>query len=250
MIKLNIARQLEIAQEASMEAGKFLIDNSNNIQKVIFSNEKDIKIQADILSEKIIKDIIMSKSDFPILGEESGLSSDDLSNTFWVVDPLDGTANYIRGIPICCISIALISNLEPVLGVIYDFNNKNFYEGSIESKSLCNKVKISVSNISDPAEGVLITGLPNNTDYSEDAMKKMIKDFQSWRKVRMFGSAALASAYIASGKADAYSETKTYLWDVAAGAAIVNAAGGNAVISNFNDKFQVNVLFKNSSLSI
>ena len=250
MINLNIARQLEIAQEASMEAGKFLIDNSNNIQKVIFSNEKDIKIQADILSEKIIKDIIMSKSDFPILGEESGLSSDDLSNTFWVVDPLDGTANYIRGIPICCISIALISNLEPVLGVIYDFNNKNFYEGSIESKSLCNKVKISVSNISDPAEGVLITGLPNNTDYSEDAMKKMIKDFQSWRKVRMFGSAALASAYIASGKADAYSETKTYLWDVAAGAAIVNAAGGNAVISNFNDKFQVNVLFKNSSLSI
>lgn len=233
-----------------MEAGKFLIDNSNNIQKVIFSNEKDIKIQADILSEKIIKDIIMSKSDFPILGEESGLSSDDLSNTFWVVDPLDGTANYIRGIPICCISIALISNLEPVLGVIYDFNNKNFYEGSIESKSLCNKVKISVSNISDPAEGVLITGLPNNTDYSEDAMKKMIKDFQSWRKVRMFGSAALASAYIASGKADAYSETKTYLWDVAAGAAIVNAAGGNAAISNFNDKFQVNVLFKNSSLSI
>jgi myo-inositol-1(or 4)-monophosphatase len=78
----------------------------------------------------------------------------------------------------------------------------------------------------------------------------MVKDFQDWRKVRMIGSAAMASAYVASGKADAYSETKTYLWDVAAGAAVVNAAGGKAIISNQNNKYQVDVFFTNSSLSI
>ena len=66
----------------------------------------------------------------------------------------------------------------------------------------------------------------------------------------MIGSAAMASAYVASGKADLYMESKSYLWDVAAGAALVNAAGGKAIISNQNDKFQVDVLFSNSSLKI
>ena len=130
-------------------------------------------------------------------------------------------------------------------GVMGDdsFDLAGFSVGAVER----NKV-IEVSNISDPTEGILITGLPNDTDYSDTAMKNMINNFQSWRKVRMIGSAAMASAYIASGKADAYSETKTYLWDVAAGAALVNAAGGKAVIKNQNDKFQVDVLFTNSSL--
>ena len=92
----------------------------------------------------------------------------------------------------------------------------------------------------------MITGLPNDTDYSNDAMKQMIKNFQNWRKVRMIGSAALASAYIASGKADLYMENKSYLWDIAAGAAIVNAAGGEALMLNQNEKFQVDVRFSNS----
>ena len=92
--------------------------------------------------------------------------------------------------------------------------------------------------------------MPNDTDYSDEALLNMIKNFQNWRKVRMLGSAALASAYIASGKADLYMENKTYLWDVAAGAAIVNAAGGEALIVNQNEKFQVDVLFSNSLIKI
>jgi myo-inositol-1(or 4)-monophosphatase len=78
----------------------------------------------------------------------------------------------------------------------------------------------------------------------------MVKDFQKWRKVRMIGSAAMASVYVASGKADFYKEKKTYLWDIAAGAAIVNAAGGEASIVNQNKNFQVDVLFSNSHLII
>ena len=90
------------------------------------------------------------------------------------------------------------------------------------------------------------TGLPNNTDYSDQALLGMVKDFQKWRKVRMIGSAAIASCYVASAKADVYKEFGTYIWDVAAGAAIVNASGGRAEITNQRDNFQVDVHFSNS----
>ena len=65
----------------------------------------------------------------------SGMSSDNVDRIFWVVDPLDGTANFSRDIPICCVSIALVEKLKPIMGVIYDFNNKDLYEGSIYSKA-------------------------------------------------------------------------------------------------------------------
>ena len=246
----NIKKKITIAKKAAIGAGNVLLKQKKDLNKTILSSSKDIKLKADIDSEIIIKKILNSESDIPILAEESGSSEKSLPEMFWVVDPLDGTANYARDIPMCCVSIALVAKLKPILGVIYDFNSDDLYEGSIETKSLCNEKEINVSNIARSTEGILITGLPNDTDYSDDALQKMIKDFQNWRKIRMMGSAAMASAYIASGKAEAYTEKKTYLWDVAAGAAIVNAAGGMAVISNQNNKFQVDVLFTNSSIEI
>ena len=243
-------KELDTAKKAATKAGHILLSNKSNLNKILSSTKKDIKLQADVSAETVIKDIIKSESTFPILAEESGLSSERISSTFWIVDPLDGTANYSRNIPICCVSIGLISNLKPVLGVIYDFNNDELYEGSIDTKALLNNNEISVSKVENFHDGVLLTGLPNNTDYSDSALLKMVKDFQNWRKVRMIGSAAMASAYIASGKADLYTEKKTYLWDIAAGAAIVNAAGGEASIVNQNENFQVDAYFSNSHLKI
>ena len=193
--------------------------------------------------------LLVASLSFSILAEESGKSVENLGNLFWVVDPLDGTVNYSRNIPLCCVSIALIMDSKPIIGVIYDFNNNNLYEGGVDIAATLNGVEICVSDTTKHNEGILVTGLPNNTDYSDDAMLKMIKDFQSWRKVRMIGSAAIASAYVASGKADVYKEFGTYLWDVAAGAAIVNAAGGRARITNQKDNFQVDVFFSNSKIS-
>ena len=96
---------------------------------------------------------------------------------------------------------------------------------SLKTKSLTlNEKEIYVSDVLLPSDGILITGLPNDTDYSDHSLMEMIKGFQKWRKVRMLGSAALAAAYVASGKADLYKEKRTYLWDVAAGAAIVPVA--------------------------
>lgn len=248
MNNINLEGELNIAKKAALAAGDILKKNKGDLNKTTFESSKDIKLEADISAEKLIKAILSKESAFPILAEESGKSVDDLGNTFWVVDPLDGTANYSRDIPICCISIALIKDLEPVMGVIYDFNNDDLYEGSIYQSALLNGNVLNTSSITKPRDGILVTGLPNNTDYSDEAMLKMIKDFQDWKKVRMIGSAAMASVYVASGKADLYKEFGTYLWDIAAGAAIINAAGGRADIKNRRENFQVDAYFSNSKI--
>ena len=243
MDKNKILKELSLAKKAVLSAGKILLND--NLINETFSSDKDIKLSADLKAEEIIKEILFAESTYPILAEESGKSVEKLGDAYWIVDPLDGTANYARSIPISAISICLMSQLEPILGVIYDFNNDNLYEGSKVSDALLNDKQIKVSKINNPKSGVLITGLPNDTDYSDEALTKMIKDFQNWRKVRMLGSAAIASAYIASGKADVYKEKNSYIWDVAAGAAIVEAAGGHVSISNQNENFQVDVFFSN-----
>jgi myo-inositol-1(or 4)-monophosphatase len=248
MNTLDLYNEIQIAKDAAKAAGKFLEENKKELNKSIYTSDTDIKLKADVEAENLIKSILSRRSNFPILAEESGKSENNLEETFWVVDPLDGTANYTRDIPLCCVSIALIHNMEPVIGVVYDFNNNNLYEGSFDGDAKLNGSIIKVSDVNEPKEGILVTGLPNNTDYSDSALLKMVKDFQEWRKVRMIGSAAIASCYIASAKADVYKEFGTYLWDVAAGAAIVNAAGGKAKITNFRDNYQVDVHFSNSKI--
>ena len=248
MNSINFQKELITAKKAAKAGGDILLNKKDTLNNSIFTSDRDVKLEADVVAENIIKDIIKNKSSFPILAEESGKSVDDLGDTFWVVDPLDGTANYTRDIPLCCVSIALVSNLNPVIGVIYDFNNDDLYEGTKENKALMNNKPINVSDIAEKNKGILVTGLPNATDYSDKAILTMVKDFQSWRKVRMIGSAAMAAVYVASGKADLYKEFGTYLWDVAAGAAIVSAAGGVAEIRNQKANYQVDVSFSNSKI--
>ena len=249
MKKIDYINNLSIAKKAARDAGSMLFESFNHPKEKIFSSDKDIKLSSDIEAEECIKKIIQNESDLPILAEESGKSSKNLTDTFWVIDPLDGTANYARKIPISCVSIAIVSKLEPVLGVIYDFNNNLLYEGSKFSEAKVNEQSIQASNIKNKNEGVLLTGLPNNTDYSNESLKIMIDDFQNWRKVRMIGSAGIASVYVASGKADLYKEKKTYLWDIAAGAAIANSAGCNVKITKPNNDFQVDISISNGKIN-
>ena len=249
MKETKFEKEIEIAIKAAKSAGKYLLQERKNLNLKIKSNPKDTKLIADIESEKLILDILSSESKYSVLAEEAGKSSDNLGEIFWVVDPLDGTANYNRNIPICCVSIGLISNMKPLLGVIYDFNNDDLYVGdSINNSTTVNNIKIHVSDIQNKEDGVLITGLPFNTDYSDKALGKLISDMQTWKKVRMIGSAAMASCYVASGKADLYEENGIYLWDILAGAAIVESAGGKAVIKNIKEDFQVDVIFSNSKI--
>ena len=110
---IDFNRELKIAKKAAVEAGNFLKKNKNNLNKIISSSNRDIKLRADIEAEKIIKDIISNDSCHAILAEESGISTEESYKNIWVVDPLDGTANYSRNIPLCCVSIAILSANNP-----------------------------------------------------------------------------------------------------------------------------------------
>ena len=241
--------EINIAIKAAKGAGKHLSKNKNELNKLSLSDKRDTKLQADISSENLIKEIINNDSNFQMLAEESGKSSNDLGKTFWVIDPLDGTANYNRDIPICCVSIGMVTDLKPIFGVIYDFNNDELYVGDcINKTATLNGESIHVSDICNKDEGIVVTGLPFNTDYSDISMQKLISDMQMWKKTRMIGSAAMASCYIASGKAEMYKEKGIYLWDIIAGAAIVESAGGSAEILNVRENYQVDVVFSNAKI--
>jgi myo-inositol-1(or 4)-monophosphatase len=142
-----------------------------------------------------------------------------------------------------------MQNKTPILGVIYDFNHDDLYYGHLESKAFVNQMEIAVSNYAKKSESTLVTGIPAKTNYSDNEFKQMIADFQQWKKVRMIGSAAMASIYVAAGKADTYKENGIFLWDIAAGAAIVNAAGGEASITNMQADYRVDALFTNKHLA-
>ena len=131
MEKSLIIKELELAKKIADQAGKFLLKKKLTINIETFVSRKDTKLIADTESENLIK-THLSKSNFPILAEESGKSLDNLGSIYWVVDPLDGTVNYSRDIPICAVSISLVKDSKPILGVIYDFENDFMYEGSYE----------------------------------------------------------------------------------------------------------------------
>ena len=247
---INLDKEKEIAIKAAKLAGKLLKYHKNILNLKINSNPRDTKLKADIKSEKLILDILNSESSYPVLAEETGKTSDDLGDIFWVVDPLDGTANYNRNIPICCVSIGLVKNMKPLIGVIFDFNNDDMFVGdNVNNLARLNNKDIKVSDIQKKTDGVLITGLPFNTDYSDSALKNLISDMQIWKKVRMIGSAAMSCAYVASGQFDQYQEKGIFLWDIAAGLSIIEAAGGNYFYkSHPADKFQVDVIANNNCL--
>jgi myo-inositol-1(or 4)-monophosphatase len=243
---LKIDSYLEIAKSAALLAGAYIKDQQNKDLEILLNEGRDIKLQVDVDAEKIIKDYIVAKSSFPILAEESG-ASNQLNEFYWVVDPLDGTSNFLRNIPISCVSIALMKNIEPILGVIFDFNNDDLYFAHHKSKAYLNDFELSVSSTALKSDATLVTGIPAKKNYSDEEFKNMISNFQSWKKIRMIGSAAMASVYVASGKADAYSENGIFLWDVAAGAAIVKAAGGEAILKNLTSDFRVDAAFTNKN---
>ena len=244
----KLSELLEIAKQAAQISGNFLKNEFHQDQEASLNKGRDIKLNIDIESEKLILDFINQNSKLPILSEESGVSN-DLGDTYWIVDPLDGSSNYFRKIDICAVSIALMHQGEPLLGVINDFMNEHLYFASKNGGAFCNDISIKVSDIKDAAEGTIMTGIPAKSSYSDDEFKLMIKLFQKWKKVRMIGSAAIANLYVAKGKADCYEEKGTFIWDVAAGAVIVHEAGGFASLSEFKSDFRVDAKFTNGKVN-
>ena len=215
---------VKVANNAALKAGTYLRDNKNLDKEIYLEKGRDIKLEIDRNSEKIIYEELKGTK-ISFLGEEFGLKKKSEDGLLWVVDPLDGTSNYFRGIDQCCVSIALMQNESSLLGAVYNFNSNDIYYASKGNGAYLNDIKIKVSSISDKSSASLTTGFPAS-EKTKDTLD-FLGDLSDWKKIRMFGSAALSCAYIASGKCDVYLEKGIYLWDIAAGICLVEEAGGN-----------------------
>jgi len=222
----SILDWLVIAKEAALRAGVFLSKPNQRIVDITSETRLDIKIRADTEAEQIILDYLTEKSCFSILSEESGILEGIDKRFIWIVDPLDGSLNYARGIPYCCVSVGLWQEGEPVLGVVYDFNRHELFTGIVGRESWLNEEKVSVGSISKREAAVLCTGFPVSTDFSTESLAGLVEDIRQFKKVRLLGSAALSLAYVSCGRVDVYQENDIKIWDVAAGLALVKSAGG------------------------
>lgn len=216
-------RELEIAKEAAISAGKYLRENA--LVKIDSEIGKDIKLAVDRESEKIVMEIL-SKTNISILSEEYGMV-DKGTELCWIVDPLDGTMNYFRGMrDLTCISIALYKDKQPILGIIYRYMTDELFEGVVGERALLNGKAITCSDNTLISKSVLGTGFPVRTSYDDESLNSFIRSIKSFKKVRMLGTAAIMAVYVACGYLDVYVEENVMIWDVAAAAAIVMAAGG------------------------
>jgi myo-inositol-1(or 4)-monophosphatase len=218
----DLSKILLLAENAATSAGKYLL--RREALDATSTKNRDTKLRADTEAEKIILDLIRAGSSFPILSEEAG--GDFKSGPIWFVDPLDGTVNYSRGLPICVVSISLWSDGKPLLGVVYDFNRGELFSGIVGHGASINSRKIEVSRSTSRDNAIVFAGFPVATDFTDAAVANFLELVRDFKKVRMLGSAALSLAYVAAGRGDAYFERRIRIWDVAGGIALVAASGG------------------------
>lgn len=232
----------DLSIQAAKSVGNFLNQNRYS-EKIIFSEEgRDIKIELDQIAETKLRKFL-EQTKISILGEEFG--STEESNLTWVIDPIDGTANYYRNLNECCISIALLENTKGLIGTIYNFNTDELYTASKGNGAKFNNMPMNVSSISSRDKAIISTGFPSSEPFESSV--KFLEGLREWKKVRMFGSAALSCAYVASGRCDYYAEKGVYLWDFAAGICLVEEAGGKADFSTI-DSGRYSVKFSNNFL--
>jgi len=202
--------------------------------EILSEEKKDIKISTDKELHKIIYHFLMDNFGFRVLSEESNtdIVFGKYNSPLWIIDPLDGSLNFSRGLPIYCISIALWEKANPIIGIIYDIErNELFYTNDKCNKAFKNGKEISVSDTEIKSKGIICTGFPSWRNYDNDSLVEFVKKVQSWKKVRLLGSAAISLAWVSCGRIDAYMEEDIRIWDVAAGIALVKAAGGKVKMS-------------------
>ncbi len=166
------------------------------------------------------------------IGEE-GTNIEGTSGYRWIIDPLDGTTNFTHGLPIFAISIGLALKEKIVLGIVYEVNKKEMFHTVEGSPAYLNDKEIHVSSISTLQESLLATGFPYYEFDKMEAYLKIIKNFlQQSHGVRRLGSAATDLAYVACGRFEGFFEYNLNAWDVAAGAFLVQQAGG--IVTDFS----------------
>ena len=243
---MEYIKEFELAKNVVKQAGNFLKTQIQTAKKIDSFEGRDIKLVLDNEVDLMILKDLKKSFNHSILSEENGLSKSKIKNEpYWILDPIDGTLNYFKEIPFCCISLALWKNNEPVFGIIYDFIHEEFITGYIGVASWINNIKIKPTKSLNKHEAVLATGFPTYLDLSEKNIKYFIDNLKGYKKIRLFGSAALSLAYLALGRVDAYTEHSIKIWDVAAGIAILNALGKTPEYIVFYENFLIDIKIKN-----
>jgi myo-inositol-1(or 4)-monophosphatase len=219
---------VNVAVRAARAAGQIILRHMNRLESlaVVEKQQLDFASEVDRLAEaEIIRELRRAYPKHAILAEESGATGK--SKSTWVIDPLDGTHNYLRGFPHFCVSIALVEHGDPIVGVVLDPLRNEIFTASKGDGAFLNDRRIRVGK-RDGLEGALLaTGFPFRQRAHLDAQIGMTRALlREAEDLRRTGSAALDIAYVAAGRIDGFYEIGLKPWDMAAGVLLVREAGG------------------------
>jgi myo-inositol-1(or 4)-monophosphatase len=218
---------LRVAVAAAKKAGRIQREHFGRINRVEYKGEIDPVTEVDRLCEKAV--VGMIREAFPahdVLTEESPFEGKG-SPWKWIIDPLDGTTNYLYGLPCFCVSVALEVKGEVVIGVVYDPILDELFRAERGKGAFLNRNRISVSKKDDLDRSFLCTGFPYDVRERPDFYLAYFREFLTRSfAIRRLGSAALDLCYLAAGRFDGFWELKLHAWDVAAAGLIIVEAGG------------------------
>ena len=228
---------LEVCEHAARTAGGLLREK---VGKVAFREKKraDLVTEADTQAQETIRRILGEA--FPehgFLGEESpGASAHSYRNNqdsfCWIVDPLDGTTNFVHQVPFFCTSIALARGNELLCGTIYNPITEEFFSAEQGKGAFLNGVRLRVSEVEKPEDSLVAVGFPTNTSLDCEDLQAFLKAVPIAQAIRRTGSTALNMAYVAAGRFDAMWGYSTNAWDIAAGILLLQEAGGTIISTN------------------
>lgn len=230
----SVQECLSSAVDAAREVGDLLRVHRLRRKKINQTTAHDLKLELDVRSQRMIaRHLAQTHPEIPVLGEEESDPSHADAPFRWVVDPIDGTVNFASGIPHACVSIALEGRtndgaFDSVAGVIYDPFNDELWTARKGAIARRNNRPIKPSNSAELSQSMVSLGFAQSDVSLNTSLRYFTILTSKVRKLRIMGSAALAMAYVADGRFDAYLETGLRRWDIAAGRLIIECAGGVA----------------------
>jgi len=252
-MRLN-SPQINIIVRACTKASKSLIRDFGEIENLQVSSKGpgDFVTSADKRTEKIIIDELQkAHPEYGIISEERGIINKSNIKNRWIIDPIDGTLNFLNGIPQFAISIGYEENNEIKCGVIFNPIMNEMYYAEKGNGAFLNNSRMRVSNKKRLENALLVTGGPKQASKLKDKIfSEYVKVSRKVSSVRKFGSASLDIAYVACGRFDAYWQREINYWDIAAGIIIIKEAGGFVEYFEESSKHPLkkNILASNSNI--
>ena len=231
------------------KAGNILKDGFFTDKNITFKAKKDLVTQFDVAVEKYLKKKFSKRfKNFNIIAEESDNSNIEFNNSI-IIDPIDGTTNFVNGVPHTAISVGVYKNKKPYLAIVYNPILDELYTAKIGKGAFLNGKKLKVSLENNFQKALLATGFPYTSGTDENDLNDVVKKIKDvlplCQDLRRLGSASLDLCYVAKGTYEGYYEMNLKPWDVSAGVLILTEAGGKVsnIVGNeynlFEDKYLV-----------